>query len=66
MTTAAGEWAVQNVRVTSTQPSTPATLESEIQFSEQLGAIVKSHTVSRAGNARLSGQSDRELIAVSR
>ena len=66
VTTAAGEWAVQNVRVTSTQPSTQAILESEIQFSEQLGAIVKSHTVSRADNARLSGQSDRELIAISR
>lgn len=66
VTTAAGEWVVQNVRVISTRRDTHATSESALQFSEQIGAVVRSHTVGRFDGSGRSVQNDRELVAFSR
>lgn len=65
VTTPAGEWAVQKIRMVSTRQEPPASSESEILFSEKIGAIVKSHTVSKVGTSGAGSQVDRELIAVS-
>lgn len=66
VTTAAGEWAVQNIRAISTRHGTLASSETELQFSEQIGAVVKSHTVSRFDSTGRGIQNDRELVAFSR
>jgi len=65
VTTPAGEWPVQKIRMTSTRPKSPANWETEIFFSEQLGAIVKEHSITTMATSRVSVQNDRELIAVS-
>jgi len=65
VTTPAGEWPVQKIRMTSTRPKSPANWETEIFFSEQLGAIVKEHSVTTMATSSVSVQNDRELIAVS-
>jgi hypothetical protein len=67
VTTAPGEWAVQNIRIVSTpRDGSQATSESLLLFSEQIGAIVKSHSTNKVGNSGVSNQVDRELVAVSR
>jgi len=66
VTTPAGEWTVQKIRMTSLTPKSPSNWETEIFFSEQLGAIVKEHSVTTMANSSVSVQNDRELIAVSR
>ncbi len=65
VTTPAGDWPVQKIRMTASWPKSPANWESEILFSDKLGAIVKEHSVTKMGNVGVTVQNDRELIAVS-
>jgi hypothetical protein len=65
VTTPAGDWPVQKIRMTASWPTSPANWESEILFSDKLGAIVKEHSVTKMGNSGVTVQNDRELIAVS-
>lgn len=66
VTTPAGEWPVEKIRMTSSRPKSPANWETEIFVSEQLGAIVREHSVTTMAASRVTVQNDRELIAVSR
>lgn len=66
VTTRAGEWPVQKIRMTASWPKSAADWESEILFSDKLGAIVEEHSVTKMGNSGVTVQNDRELIAVSR
>jgi len=65
VTTPSGEWRVQKIRMTSSRPKSPANWVTEIFFSEQLGAIVKEHSITTMATSSVSVQNDRELIAVS-